>query len=494
MRGNILVIDDDTKVFDKLDENLKAHNVYHTEKIKGARGLIKRKSIDLAIIDLNLCEDQSAKKGSSKKDLRLSGLDFIHTVRKDFPHLAILAISQYRDVDKIRTATQNGADDYIWKGSWLPKRKRFRDKIGELINQKKKRDLKRESIRKDILGESPYTESLRKKLESLAATKESFFLLGEPGLKKEDIIDFLCYTSSFYSHLRSYERVNCSHIDEQDLRKVLESRPKRKKSRSSIKELNENGVEMPIEEEPENPLAKIFQKAHKNICLVNHLGSLSLDLQRAFLEVIHRKKYLDGKEGFFTQLVFCIEGEPEKLIEAGKLLPELYALLQSVKIRPLRDRIQDLHQIIPDWLQRNELKASQLPEEIFRKFMEYDYPQNLVELDKLLQETLNNHKALYPKNSQWKQKEITLSSLPPELSTASLKLSNMHLEVAKVYLDHIDKALQQFNGNKGKAAEALGITSGADNLKKSYVEKYWNKFPELVLQYPTIVKAYKLHM
>ena len=485
MRGNILVIDDEKNVFERLEENLEAHNIFHTEHIKGAINLIKRKDIDLAIIDLNLNPDQPKSKGINGRGLRLSGLAFIEKVRKSFPHLAILAISQYRDVPTISQATKKGADDYIWKGSWLPHEQDFRDKIGGLIKEKKTRDQKRESIRRDILGDSPYTEFLRSKIQSLAESRDSFFLLGEPGLKKNDIVDFLRYTSSFYTDLRTYEILNCKSLSEEDLSKVLECRPKRKKKRKSNTEPEEK-------EASENPLFELFRKAHKNICLVNHLEVLSLEIQLALFDVIRTKKYLNRKDILDTQFVFCLEKEPEQLIDQGKLHPEFFAYLHSLEVRPLRERIQDLRQIIPDWLQKHEIDPANMPEEIFQKFMGYEYPHNLIELEKLLRELLDNHKALFPQNELWKRKAFGLSALPSVLSHTSLKLSEMKFEVAKLELSYIDKALQLFEGNKGKAAEALGITSGADNLKKSYVDKYFDRFPELVLQYPTVVKFYKL--
>ncbi len=487
MRGNILVIDDEKNVFERLEENLEAHNIFHTEHIKGAKSLIKRKGIDLAIIDLNLNQDQPKSNGTNGEDLRLSGLAFIENVRKSFPHLAILAMSQYRDVPTISQATKNGADDYIWKGSWLPHEQDFRDKIGGLIKEKKTRDQKRESIRRDILGDSPYTEFLRNKIQSLAKSRDSFFLLGESGLRKNDIVDFLRYTSSLYSDLRTYETLDGKNLSEKDLMNVLTCRPKRKKKKHYDNETEEERLEI-----EENSLTELFRRAHKNICLINHLESISLKTQGALLEVVRSKKYLNRKDIFATQFVFCLEKEPEALIDQGILHPELFASLRSIEVRPLRERIQDLRQIIPDWLQKHEIDPANMPEEIFQKFMGYEYPHNLIELEKLLRELLDNHKALFPQNELWKRKAFGLSALPSVLSHTSLKLSEMKFEVAKLELSYIDKALQLFEGNKGKAAEALGITSGADNLKKSYVDKYFDRFPELVLQYSTIVKFYKL--
>ena len=81
MRGNILIIDKETQVYEKLLVSLIAHNIYHAESINGASNTISRNGIDLVYLDIDL------HKGSTFEEEKLIGiansrLGFIQNLRK----------------------------------------------------------------------------------------------------------------------------------------------------------------------------------------------------------------------------------------------------------------------------------------------------------------------------------------------------------------------------------------------------------------------------
>ncbi|MEL7063773.1 MAG: hypothetical protein AAFP00_08540, partial [Bacteroidota bacterium] len=74
MRGNILVIDDERFVFEDLKYGIgQAHNIFYAETLPQAMGLLKKNTMDLAMVDLNL---------KFKGKNRFSGLDHIKTLRE----------------------------------------------------------------------------------------------------------------------------------------------------------------------------------------------------------------------------------------------------------------------------------------------------------------------------------------------------------------------------------------------------------------------------
>ena len=180
MRGNILVIDDEYEVFEELKEYLPAHNLYYTANLRGVNTLFTQKKIDLAIIDLNLA-------GNDSKD-HLSGLVYIKRVHNRFPTVSIMAISQFSDVELVEEAIRNGAKRYKWKGELDPTEQAFREEVNDLIKEKRKQDSKRHVASTEIWGRSPNTLLLKEKLNEKAITKESFFLVGEPGVGKDNAI------------------------------------------------------------------------------------------------------------------------------------------------------------------------------------------------------------------------------------------------------------------------------------------------------------------
>lgn len=461
-RGNILVIDDEVEVFLELKSSLKAQNVYHRKNLRGVREAIRGKKIDLAFIDLNLEGDLNPE--------RLGGLEYISKFHQTFPTVTIVVLSQYRDVDGVVKAVNSGATDYKWKGALDPDTVKFREEINQLIRGKKERDRLKESTKIEIWGKSPQTQRLIYELDKIAKTQESIFLYGEPGVGKANVLSYLHNKSLHYTESRPVVRENLSHYSYRDILTILKGKP-RKGSTNFIK------------------------KARNNILELSHISQTSLEVQKILLEVIRRRSYLAGGDSLIIQFIFLLDRSPAELLAKKKLHAELFYALSCIKVEPLRNRKDDLFNIIPKWLAKRGFAQQQFSEPFFAYFTGYDYPGNTEELYALLEEMMKRHQEKFSQNNSWKQQEIGWESIPKVLLEEGIQdeLANMDRAVAKVELEYIERALQYFNGKKGKAAKALNIPSGADNLKKSYIRKYQELFPDLVQQFPMIMKCYKIN-
>ena len=457
MRGNILVIDDDVSVFEELKTCLPAHNLYHAEDLTGVKTSFTRKKIDLAIIDLNL-------KGDDSKD-RLSGLGYINRVHKRFPTVSIMVISQFSDVDLVEEAIKNGAKRYKWKGELDPTEQEFREEINALIAEKRQYDEKRSFAHAEIWGNSPNTVSLRKELNEKAQTKESFFLIGESGVGKENAIQYLYFRSLHYSDARPLEEIDFSIEKSARIISILKASPS-EKSKNFLK------------------------NARNNILVLRNIHLASREVQRAFCYIMKNKSYLDAPDNLLIQFVIVLEESPQHLISEKKLHGDLLSLTDSLHILPLRERKSDISDIIYSWLASKEYPSILFSSDVMGLFKSYNYPGNTRELLAILDRVVSSHITKHKTN--WKNQKVLLDSLPEKLLNQEASLSDMFLEVAKLELRYIERALQTTNGKKGEAANLLRIPSGADNLKKSFIDKYQKQFPGLILQYPMIAKVYKI--
>ena len=462
MRGNILVIDDEKDVFEELKQALPAHNVYYSSDLTGVNDTFTRKKIDLAIIDLNL-------KGNRNED-RFSGLDYIRKVHARFPTIIIMVISQYRDVHRVEQAIHNGATRYKWKGALDPDTVEFRKEINELVKTKRDLDQFRKVVKTEIWGNSPNTKELKRQLEKVAKSQLSVFIYGEPGVEKVNASNYLHFKSLYYSESRPLIRVDLSQFMPKELMAILSSKPDKGKT-------------------------NFLKKSRNNLLEVSNIQNIPFTIQKAFWEIIQSRRYLRAVDQLIIQFVFLLDENPQKLIKNGKLYPDLFFGLGHIEIQPLRERKADLLDIIPEWLKVRGYQIDILEKRILNRFLAYDYPGNTQELHRCLEDMLTHHVDCHPIENSWKTSPIRPESLPNYLKTHSSlsDLSSMEKEVAKLELSFIEEALQIHNGHKGEAAKALGKPKTADNLKKSYIDKYKRLFPELIKTFPMIVKVYKLN-
>lgn len=468
MRGNVLIIDDEEKVFTQLEKTLKAHHLFFADNLSRVKDAIEKKDIDLAIVDLNIKVDG--------KD-RFSGLDFIKKIRRQYPAVSLVAYSKHRDVDHIQTAIQNGASEFWYKGKTNVFSPNFRKRVNQLVNKKKKADLRRAKFQVDIPGASPLVEGLRTQLDDIARREAPCFLIGESGLRKDDLVHYL-YHRWLHHHPQGGGRArppvieDVSHWEAEELLKAMRRKPG-SKTRSFLKQ------------------------AQHRILFLRHVECLDTALQRGFGEMVKTHRYLRSREPFHAHLVFELEADPRELIKAGRLSAGLFYALDRVEVPPLRSRPEDIITHIDTWMEAYGYPRELLTEEAAQCFLAYDFPGNIQELYAHLGNAFLKHEERYPNKNyftgeyDYMTRPLALESLPKELFVASEGQVPMEVEVARLELRCVDQALGRFDGKKDETARALGIAS-SDHLKKTYINKYDKKYPGLIRQFPHIVKHYQL--
>ena len=102
MKMNILVVDDEIEIADLIELYLKNenYNVYKCYTPKKALEIIKKRKIDLAILDIMMPE--------------IDGFTLCQTIRKKHNFPIIMLTAKITDADKIK-GLNIGADDYITK-------------------------------------------------------------------------------------------------------------------------------------------------------------------------------------------------------------------------------------------------------------------------------------------------------------------------------------------------------------------------------------------
>ncbi|MDN7243621.1 sigma 54-interacting transcriptional regulator [Planococcus sp. N028] len=163
--------------------------------------------------------------------------------------------------------------------------------------------------------------------------------------------------------------------------------------------------------------------------------------------------------------------DPVELIGSGKLLKELYYFFSAMTIplEPLRKRKEDIFSFAADYFSRHRKNFGSIVRgmdaEVSRLFQEYDWPGNLKELELLLDEitsmlTTQDIVTMDLLPQYFKSKSIRPGKLAPEdflvNSTKELLPLEEYLFEAEMY--YLQKAMDLYNGNVTKAANALGMS------------------------------------
>ncbi|HKD14142.1 MAG TPA: sigma 54-interacting transcriptional regulator [Candidatus Angelobacter sp.] len=198
----------------------------------------------------------------------------------------------------------------------------------------------------------------------------------------------------------------------------------------------------------------LFELADKGTLLLDEIGDLDPKVQVKLLRVLDGVPYyrLGGskKVTVDVRVVAATNQDLEELVRAGRFRGDLYHRLAQFKLEipPLRERPEDLLGIAEHLLHQH-YPDSRFTSDAVKAMLSYRWPGNVRELKNAI-----FHAVMYAKNPE------------TEISAADLRLpeaapTNGHAlngDLNQVERQMIFQALEKFDGNQGKAAEALGIS------------------------------------
>ena len=163
----------------------------------------------------------------------------------------------------------------------------------------------------------------------------------------------------------------------------------------------------------------------------------------------HRLRYAN------VRVVAATNRNLKEEIKKGNFREDLYFRLNVVNIvtPPLRERKEDIPLLIEFFLKKRSFagQTKSLSSKASRFLQSYSFPGNIRELSHLIE------RGSLLAASQ----EIELENLFPQLvfkEEQNIEAETEQLTLEQMEAKHIEKILKQCDGNKTKAAEALGIS------------------------------------
>lgn len=401
-------------------------------------------------------EAQSMLEGSSVDllitDFRLPGMDgmrFTAFLKEFHPHIGVILITAFPEVELAVQAIKAGAFDFLCKPF---------QKDGLLIAVErffKFYDLSKENARlrevRGFIGESPSMLRVFERVAAIADACVPVLVRGPSGSGKELVAAALHERSS--RHTKPFIKINCAAMPEQLLESELFGHEKGAFTGALAARKGK------------------FDAANGGTLFFDELGEMPLPLQAKFLRVLEDQEItpVGGNVAHKVQVrtVFATACDLEQAVAEGRFREDLYYRINIVPINlpALKERREDITLLAVHFLHnfcavhgRNLVFS----DEAAKTLESYDYPGNVRELRNAVERAVllatGNTIAvahLPPRMrehaQEQRQEELQAVEFAPEDNSLAAGLARYEKEC-------ITQALASTGGKKQQAAAALGIT------------------------------------
>ena len=347
----------------------------------------------------------------------------------------------------------------------------------------------------EIIGKSPPIKRLKELIKQVSDTGLSVLITGESGVGKELVARSLHRYSPRRN--KAFIKVNCAALPNELLESEL------------------FGYEKGAFTGATEPKPGKFELADGGTIFLDEIGDMSIGLQAKLLQVLQDSEFCrvggirDKKVDVW--IVCATNHDLEADIQKGSFREDLYYRINIIKIEvpPLRDRKEDIPQLINVFLNRyskalnRNLADIKISDELMDLFMQHNWPGNVRELENYVQkiivigndegvkQELRAKRDLLPQTRSkviqhdFSREEDLINSVIdgiqndfPE-SFPSLKQVKK-LAQSKAERIFIEEALRRTRGNKRDAALLLKISYkailykikeyGIESFKEEYVK------------------------
>lgn len=429
----------------------KGHHVTAVSNGAEALSLCERKHFEVAVFDMNMPG--------------MSGLELLQRVQQAKVDMEVIILTGQGTIESAVSAMKMGACDYLTKPCSLGDLEhhcQLARARGDL--RKENRQLKalvsRSRPAAMMVGRSDAMRGVARMVEKVAPTDKPVLLLGESGTGKEVVARAIQQHSKLADE--PFVTINCAALPEQLVESELFGHQKGSFTGATADKPG------------------LFEIADGGTLFIDEVGELPLSLQPKLLRVLEDgslRRIGSHKERIVNvRIIAATNRDLQAEVEAGRFREDLYYRINvlSIELPPLRKRVGDVellveHFVPGDWM---------VEPAALQAMCTYPWPGNVRQLINVIQRA-----TILAEN-----KTITAADLPGEITQAEagtppasavtqgppkpVPEGNGHAASATtpgsegsaetLKLDEIEKAhvldvLARENGNKARAARALGI-------------------------------------
>jgi transcriptional regulator with GAF, ATPase, and Fis domain len=205
-----------------------------------------------------------------------------------------------------------------------------------------------------------------------------------------------------------------------------------------------------------------FLQANGGTIFLDEIGELPLELQVRLLRVLQEKEIeavgSDRTVKVDFRMVAATHQDIERLVSEGKFRQDLFFRMNgaSLSVPSLQQRGKDEIALLAKHFLEEVSPDRTLSEDALTKILNHTWPGNVRELEQVIARA-----AVLASGSVIHAKDLELASVAAPIKTSSIApQSQENLKTGKqAYMRQlVEKALEQFGGNRAQAARHLGIS------------------------------------
>lgn len=431
----ILLIDDDP-LYRRMSASILSEKfeVFTAEIPSQAFQILKKEDIKFIITDYILPE--------------MNGLQILSKVKKEYPDIEIIMISETGSMDTVIEALRMGAADYFKKpftpaDIWMSieRIKKYSELKRELKEEKQTTQILKKEINKkigSIIGNSKEILEIQNQIKLVAQTPDtSVLIIGESGTGKELVARAVHDYSQRNNFL--FGAVNMSAIPDT----LFESEFFGHKKGSFTDAVQDK--------------AGWFETINKGTLFLDEIGEMSLGLQVKLLRVLEDRMYTQvgtqKSNPFDIRVVAATNKSIKELTEGKEFRLDLFHRLGTfiIHLPPLRERKSDIPILTEHFLQMLNQKLgksiSKINPNVYTLFNKYSFPGNIRELKNIMERAV----------ILCVDDELSVKHFNLQLNSGDENIFTNNFDLNEIEKKLIILALEKTDYNKAEAAKLLNI-------------------------------------
>lgn len=434
MKYSVLIVDDDQLVNEFLMEAVSRLGYDCKAVFSGEEALVafKEREYDIVLSDLKMKE--------------LDGVGLLQHVKRINQETVFIIMTAYGTVETAVKAIKHGAYDFLLKPVLPETLEHILNRVTEMLTLRNENEIMRKDLSdkfQNIIGKSKMMREVFDLIQSISDARSTVMITGPSGSGKELVARAIHYSSNRREN--PFIKLNCAALPEH------------------LVEAELFGYEKGAFTDAKKTYRGRFERAHSGTLLLDEISEMPLNLQSKLLRVIQEREFerIGSSETISVdvRIIATSNRNLKEYIAAGNFREDLYYRLNVIPINlsSLEERQEDIPLLVDHFIQKYNKENNKLikgvDQQVMKLFMHYHWPGNVRELENIIERAVVTSKDSI----------LTDDCFPVELSLGrsgekvpGLQVP-MKLEEGTKYL--ILKTLERFNGNKTKAADALGITT-----------------------------------
>ncbi|MBI4402650.1 MAG: sigma-54-dependent Fis family transcriptional regulator [Deltaproteobacteria bacterium] len=385
----------------------------------------------------------------------VGGFELLSLIKNSDPNAIVVLMTSFGSMEGAVEGIRAGAFDYISKPivpdelrAIVHRAYRHWDTIvGEASRRQTQNTESALTVPRTLIGKSKRIIEVYKTLAKATLSSSNVLIIGESGTGKELVAKAIHDNSDRRN--KRFIAVNCGALAETLLESELFGHIKGSFTGAIA---NKRGL---------------FEEANGGTIFLDEIGDINLGLQVKLLRVIQEGEFKpvgsSETRRVDVRLIAATHRDLQAYVQTGKFREDLYYRLKviSVELPPLRDRMEDLPELISHFLKRFSKKSDKVVNAISDQAMaclhSYAWPGNIRELEHAIERAvaMTSTSILYPEDFP-----AEIVNFQPTADNRMVALEMKSTEVRsleEMEREHILRVLAETKFNKSRAAGMLGI-------------------------------------